>query len=120
MVPTKIVYLNYGAFEPEFLEGLNKTAMELAKDLEKAAVDPNHKVVSPIPVGTTYLGGQGRSLLLVQELQASQEEILACMNLPREFIFGGVSYSSSSISLRVLENDFKVDRAARERFINEF
>jgi hypothetical protein len=120
MVPTKIVYLNFNTSDIEHLTALQSVSDNLADQLTKAASDPNYKVVSPIPVGTGYIGGQGRSLLLVQELQAAQDEILACMNLPREFIFGGVSYSATSISLRVLENDFRIDRAIRERFINEF
>lgn len=95
-------------------------AKDFAAELMKSAADPNYKVVSPVPIGQITMGGNGRSLLLAPEIQQVQEEILAGMNVPREFIFGGVSYSGSSVSLKILENQFRTYRLLLLDFLNSF
>lgn len=89
-------------------------------ELKKASRDPNYKVVSPVPVNTLNLGGHGKSLMLTPEIEQVQAEILAGMNVPREFIFGGVSWSGSSISLKILENHFETYRMILKDFIQNF
>lgn len=119
IVPMRIYYL-------ERTQGVNphadfnKAATDLAAEIKKSVRDPNHKVVSPIPVNVINVGGEGRSLLLTPEIEQIQTEILAGMNVPREFIFGGVSYSGSSISLRILENQFITYRLLLKDFIQNF
>ena len=81
---------------------------------------PNYKIVSPVPVNVINVGGEGRNLLLTPEIEQIQNEILAGMNVPREFIFGGLSYSGSSISLRILENQFATYRLLLEDFVQNF
>ena len=98
----------------------NNVASSFAQELNKAVRDPNHKVVSPVPVNVINVGGEGRSLLLAPEIQQVQEEILAGMNVPREFIFGGVSYSGSSIALKILENQFITYRLLLKDFLQNF
>ena len=65
-------------------------------------------------------GGNGRALLLTPEIEQVQNEILAGMNVPREFIFGGVSYSGASIAIKILENNFITYRLFLDDFINNF
>lgn len=84
----------------------NTVANDLAEQLKAAANDPNYKLVSPLPVGVLNLGGDARALLITPEVEQVQEELLAGMGVPREFIFGGMSWTGSSVSLRILENDF--------------
>jgi len=95
-------------------------AGNFAAELKKAAMDPNYKVVSPVPVNVLNIGGHGRSLLLTPEIEQIQAEILAGMNVPREFIFGGISYSGSSISLKILENHFITYRLLLKDFMQNF
>lgn len=92
----------------------------LATEIAKASSDPNYKIVSSTPVGMITAGGHGRSLLLTAEIDQIQREILAGMNTPYEFIFGGVSYSGSSVSLKILENHFITYRLLLQDFINSF
>jgi hypothetical protein len=98
----------------------NKVANDFAGELNKAVRDPNHKVVSPVPINVLNVGGEGKQLLLTPEIEQVQSEILAGMNMPREFIFGGVSYSGSSISLKILENQFITYRLLLKDFIQNF
>lgn len=129
IVPLRIFYLNpQGGMHPGSVGGGNFAGDQfginpsklLAQEIEKASSDPNYKIVSSTPVGMVTAGGHGRSLLLTGEIDQIQAEILAGLNVPREFIFGGVSYSGSSISLKILENHFITYRLLLEDFLNEF
>lgn len=123
IVPLRIFYLNpVNGLSPAGAKGVNGTTPEraLAEQIDKATTDPNYKIVSSVPIGMTVAGGQGRGLLLTPEIDQIQSEILAGLNVPREFIFGGVSFSGSSISLKILENHFITYRILLEDFINNF
>lgn len=119
IVPMRLFYLesnqNYSANHD-----WSAVAGNLAKEIMKSTRDPNYKVVSPVPVNMLSVGGNGRSLLLTPEIEQVQGEILAGMNVPREFIFGGVSYSGSSISLKILENQFITYRLLLKDFYQNF
>jgi hypothetical protein len=120
IVPMRVFYV-----QPQ-QQGYNATtdwsnvSSNLAGLIARSVRDPNFKVVSPVPVGLLNVGGEGKQLLLTPEIEQIQSEILAGMNVPREFIFGGVSYSGTSISLRILENQFITYRLKLLDFINDF
>lgn len=119
IVPFRVYYLEpTERMDP--MANWNNVASSFGSQLEQAAKDPNYKVVSPVPVNVLNLGGQGRALMLTPEIDQLQSEILAGMGVPREFIFGGVSYSAASISLRTLENQFITYRSLIIDFINNF
>ena len=68
--------------------------------------DNNYIPVLPMPVGSQSLGGDGRALMLAQEYRVWEETIITGMGVPIEFVKGGLSFSGSSVSLRMLENHF--------------
>lgn len=119
IVPRRIYYFNEtNGMDPNMDFG--QVADDFAFELKKQLNDPNYQVISPIPVQEIQHGGQGRNLLLVPEIEQLQNTILAAMNVPREFIFGGVSYSGSTTSLRILENNFITYRMLLEEYVNNF
>ena len=119
IVPMRIYYIqNNNSYNPN--TDWNNVADNLAGLIARSVRDPNYKVVSPAPVGLLNVGGEGKQLLLTPEIDQIQGEILAGMNVPREFIFGGISYSGTSVSLRILENQFITYRLKLLDFINDF
>ena len=119
IVPMRIYYIqNNNSYNPN--TDWNNVANNLAGLIARSVRDPNYKVVSPAPVGLLNVGGEGKQLLLTPEIDQIQSEILAGMNVPREFIFGGISYSGTSVSLRILENQFITYRLKLLDFINDF
>lgn len=119
IVPMRIYYLERtNDYNP--VSDWNSVANNFAGELNKAVRDPNYKVVSPVPVNMLSIGGQGRALMVTPEIEQIQSEILAGMNVPREFIFGGVSYSGSAISLKILENQFITYRLLQKDFMQNF
>lgn len=80
--------------------------------------DPNYISIVPVPLGLERLGGDGRALLLGPEIEIANKEITAGMGVPLEMSFGGMSWSGSSVSLRMLENHFLIYRRLLLRFVN--
>lgn len=90
--------------DPMTTISLAKWSEEMKTSVKKWRRDPLHIMWSPIPAEVTHLGGQARALMTLGEVQAAEDNIIAAMGLPKEFIYGGFSAMGSGIQLRVLEN----------------
>jgi hypothetical protein len=90
--------------DPMTTISLSKWSDEMKHAVKKWRRDPLHIMWSPIPAEVTHLGGQARALMTLGEVQAAEDNIIAAMGLPKEFIYGGFSAMGSGIQLRVLEN----------------
>lgn len=88
------------------------------EEIRKWRIDPNYISVVAVPLGFERLGGDGRALLLGPEIEVTNKEITGGMGVPLEFVFGGLSWSGSSVSLRTLENHFLMYRRLLLRFVN--
>lgn len=88
------------------------------EEIRKWRQDPNYISVVAVPLGFERLGGDGRALLLGPEIDVTNKEITGGMGVPIEFVFGGLSWSGSSVSLRTLENHFLLYRRLLLRFVN--
>ncbi len=79
---------------------------QVAAEVARWRHDQNYIPIMPLPIGQQAIGGDGRALLIFQELQQQTEHIMMGCGVPREFLQGGLSYSGSNVSLRMLENSF--------------
>ena len=79
-----------------------KSNMEEALKIHKR--DKNHILVAPTPVGYTTLGGEGKNLLVAQEIQQAEDTILLSLGVSRELLSGQTNWTSSSVGLRMMEN----------------
>jgi hypothetical protein len=80
--------------------------------------DPNHVMISPIPINIEQMGGQARVMMVAAEMEAAARIIAAGVGCPLELIWGGLNWSGASVSLRVLENHFLNVRKGNERLVN--
>ncbi len=96
-----------GAADPATTLNLQRFREELTKNIRQWRHDPNHIMFSPAALGVTMMGGQGRSLLTLGEIKEAEEEIIAGLGIPREFLYGGLSFTGSSVTLRMLENQLE-------------
>jgi thiol-disulfide isomerase/thioredoxin len=87
------------------------------RQLARWKKDPNHIPLMPIPLGSQQIFGNARALMVTPEMKQTEESIIAACQVPREFIYGGLSYSGTSVSLRMLENHFLVYREQVSRFL---
>ena len=65
--------------------------------------DPNHLIFAPSPVGYQALGGEGKNLLVSQEIQQAEDSILLALGVSRELLSGTTNWNSTSIGLRMME-----------------
>jgi hypothetical protein len=109
IVPLEILFPDATGTKGGLFQTLNVSRyMPLLHELvSKHAKDPNIRGVLPFPVGRMVLGGEGKALLLSQEIRVLAENIMAGLGAPLEFLFGGLSYSGSSVSIKQLEKKFE-------------
>lgn len=96
-----------GAADPAQMISMMKWKSELASNIKRWRRDPLHIMFAPAALGVTMMGGQGRSLLTLGEVKDAEDNIIAAMGIPREFLYGGLSFTGSSITLRMLENQLE-------------
>ena len=60
----------------------------------------------PMPLGYQTIGGNGRALILHQEYRVWMEHIIAGMGVPPEFVFGGIQFSGTNLTMFQLQNKF--------------
>lgn len=112
IIPFDIIYPMPNAQQDPYIHtDLADWKNQINNVIQKHRKDPNFKAVIPIPVGFGRLGGDGKALLLSPELNYLTQTIVGGMGVPQEFVFGGLNYTGSSISLRTLENDFIQNRS---------
>ncbi len=107
-----------GAADPAQQINLQKWRQELQANIKRWRRDPLHIMFAPAALGVTMLGGQGRSLLTLGEIKEAEEEIIAGMGIPREFLYGGLSFTGSSITLRMLENQLETYTSQHNEQLN--
>ncbi|NDC22532.1 MAG: hypothetical protein EBZ49_00155 [Proteobacteria bacterium] len=119
IVPFDIIYPLPNAQQDPYLHlDLANWRVQIEGIIRKHRRDPNFKGVIPIPVGFGRLGGDGKAMLLTPELNYLTQTIVGGMGIPQEFLFGGLNWTGSSISLRTLENDFIQNRSQLLDFVN--
>lgn len=100
-----------GTADPAMQINLASWQAKLEANIKEWRRDPLHIMFAPTALGVTMMGGQGRTLMTLGELKEANDEILAGMSVPREFVYGGLTVTGSAISLRMLENQLDSDVA---------
>ena len=122
IVPLRVLFpqAGAGAADPYTTVNLASWRDRIESEIAKWKYDPNYIPIMPLPIGNQAIGGEGKALGLYQEMQVWSEHIIAGMGVPREFIFGGMQYSGSNVSMRMLENMFLGYRIDHEAMLNNF
>ena len=122
IVPLRVLFPQAGgeSSDPHTMINLSRWRENIEEEVARWRADPNYIPIMPIPLGHEMIGGQGRALILHQELRVWSEQIIAGMNVPLEFIFGGLQYSGTNISMRILENQFIGYREDQKRLVRDF
>jgi hypothetical protein len=122
ILPLRIIYPQAAeaAASPVAQMSLARFSALMTRELEKHRLDPNHKIISSIPVGSELVGAEGKTLTLYQELETQANIICNGMNVPLELWKGGLSWSGSNVSLKFLENKFLMYRKHMLQICREF
>jgi hypothetical protein len=122
IVPLRVLFPAAGGntSDPYTTISLDNWKNRIETEIAKWKYDQNYIPILPLPIGSQSLGGDGKALGLYQEMEIWNQHIVSGMGVPQEFIFGGMTYSGSNVSMRMLENMFIGYRTDHENMLNEF
>jgi hypothetical protein len=121
IVPLRVIFpqAGSGSSDPYTTINLIDWRDQIAQEIARWRTDSNYIPILPLPIGNQTIGGDGRALLLTQEITTWSEQILNGMGVPLEFIKGGMSYAGTNVSMRMLENMF-IGYLQRQRDLARF
>ncbi len=104
--PMRVVFpqAQTGNSDPVVSMSLKNFSANMKDALEKHKRDKNHFVIAPVPVGYQTIGGEGKNLLVSQEIQQAEQSILLSLGVSQELLSGTTNWTSSTVGLRMLEN----------------
>jgi len=119
IVPKRIVHpaATSGSGDPITTMSIQSWMDDLSYNMKQWRRDPNHIMTAPVAVGQTALGGDGRALLVDSEIQRAEDNIISAMGFPKEFVYGGLSFTGSSVTLRMLENQLETAVSQLNNFL---
>lgn len=120
IVPLRIFFPQAGGPMQDPITSVNLTDWrnQLESELRRWRFDPLYTPILPFPVGHQLVGGEGRALLLSQEVRVWSEQIIIGMGYPPSLVFGDVTWQGSNVALRMLENSFLRYMELRKRQID--
>ena len=106
MTPMRIIYpqAQTGNSDPVVAMSMKNFVNNMTGSVMRHKQDPNHVVIAPVPVGYQEVSGNGRNLLVTQELAQAEESILLSLGVSRELLTGTTNWTSSTVGLRMLDN----------------
>lgn len=96
-----------GAGDPITTIPLDRWKSEMERNWRLFRRDPLRIQFSPVPVGVQNIGGEGRALLTLGELQEAEKSIVLSLGVPMEFLSGGLGQTRGEITLRMIENQLQ-------------
>ena len=119
IVPLRIIFpQGTGDVSPHSTINLGSWKGKIEAEILKWKRDPNRISIVPLPVGQLNFGGDGKMLLVTNEIKQVDEDIMIGIGVIPEIIKGGASWSGSNVSLRVVENTFLNHRKSMQGFID--
>lgn len=105
MTPMRVVFpTGNGATDPIAMMSLGNFTDRMETAIKKHKQDPNHFLVAPMPIGYQAISGEGRNLLVSQELAQAEQTILLGLGVSQELLSGTTNWTSSTVGLRMMEN----------------
>lgn len=96
-----------GMGDPLTTLNLGRWRSELELNMRAHRRDPLRAMFSPVPVGVQNVGGDGRAMLTLGELQEAEKTIVMSLGVPIEFLTGGLGQTRGEITLRMIENQLR-------------
>jgi hypothetical protein len=122
IVPMRVLFPQGGSntSDPYTTMDLGNWRARIEQEIAKWKYDNNYIPILPLPMGHQSIGGDGKALALDQELLMKADQLVAGMGVPRELVFGGMQFSGSNVSMRIIENMFLGYRIDQDNFVENF
>jgi len=118
ITPQRILYPQGTSSDPTVASSMGQWKEQVQKALEMWRRDPNYVMLAPYPTGVVNIGGQGRAFMPTAEIKQTEQDMLLALDIPVEFVYGGLKLDTGSVALRVLENQLKPYVSQMTRYIN--
>jgi hypothetical protein len=120
MNPMRVVFptAQTGNADPVVSISMRNFVGNMTTALEKHKKDKNHVLIAPVPIGYQAISGEGKSLLVSQEIQQAEESILLSLGVSRELLSGVTNWQSSTVGLRLLQNTMETYTTQMMDFVN--
>jgi hypothetical protein len=109
-----------GGVSPHASIDLASWSNKMQSIVRKWRRDQNGIFTVPFPAQVENIRGDAQALNVHNDMTQLQQAIAGGLDVPLDMIQGGLSYSGSSISLRILENLFIQRKNTLDRFVTEF
>lgn len=109
-----------GNVSPHMSTNLAEWASRMQVMISKWRRDPNAIFTVPFAATVENIRGDAKALGVQAEMEQIRQQICGGLDVPQEFIYGGLNWSGSSISLRVLENLFLARISQLDNFLRDF
>jgi len=107
IVPLRVLFPSQNADATPYVSvNLGTWRAKVEEEIKRWRQDPNYISIMPIPLGVQHMGGDAKALNITPELKLVEQQIAGGLGVPIEFIIGGLNWTGSSITLRILENHF--------------
>ena len=120
MHPMRVVFptAQTGNSDPVVGISMRNFVGNITNALEKHKRDKAHILVAPVPIGYQAISGEGKSLLVSQEIQQAEESILLSLGVSKELLSGVTNWQSSTVGLRLLQNTMETYTTQMMDFTN--
>ena len=95
-----------GGVSPHQNYDLGTWQIHMQEMVRKWRRDPNMIYTAPFPATVENIRGDAQALNVFRDMEMVRQQIAAGLDVPIEFIMGGLNWTGASVSLRVLENLF--------------
>ncbi len=107
-----------GSADPFTTVNLSDWREHIRREVARQRIDPSYYGILPFPLGHQTIGENGKSLMLMPEIQTAAEHICVGMGFPVDLVFGQGTWSGSSVNMRMLENFFMSNVQAQKRLVH--
>lgn len=106
MNPMRVVYpmAQTGQSDPVVSISMRNFVGNMTDAFIKHKRDRNHVLIAPVPIGYQAISGEGKNLLVSQEIAQAEESILLSLGVSKELLSGTTNWTSSTVGLRLLQN----------------
>lgn len=105
---------------PHMSANLGDWASSMQTIVQRWRRDQNSIFTAPFPATVENIRGDAQALNVHNDMIQIRQQIAGGLDVPQEFIYGGLNWSGSSISLRVLENLFIARISDLNNFLRDF
>ena len=106
MAPMRVVFpqAQTGNSDPVVAVSMRNFASKMEEAFVNHKRDNNHVLIAPVPIGYQAISGEGKTLLVAQEIREAEESLLLSLGVSRELLSGSTNWTSSTVGLRMLKN----------------